>query len=240
MRVGKNWKNSNQKRFFFNFFVITFFSRAAWKTTRRRRQQQQHQNKKKDTTKTSSIALDHRAYSRKKIPQVRRRRREKEHRASLLPFLFCFSPRSLSLSLCSSSSRSKFFFVSLGCSSVLHLQNSLVALFLGAEMAFARRSVRINAFRNSLDRFTRLCVILMLSREWDWLCSISPRERETFLRERVLHFPNFIESLRTASLQTHIFDRLVREDSFESYFLADSDWPALNVPLFPRTQRTMW
>ena len=69
--------------------------------------------------KTSSIALDHRAYSRKKIPQVRRRRREKEHRASLLPFLFCFSPRSLSLSLCSSSSRSKFFFVSLGCSSVL-------------------------------------------------------------------------------------------------------------------------
>ena len=116
--------------------------------------------------KTSSIALDHRAYSRKKIPQVRRRRRrEKEHQASLLPFLFCFSPRSLSLSLCSSSSRSKFFFVSLGCSSVLHLQNSLVALFLGAEMAFARRSVRINAFRNSLDRFTRLCVILMLSRE---------------------------------------------------------------------------
>ena len=68
--------------------------------------------------KTSSIALDHRAYSRKKIPQVRRRR-EKEHRASLLPFLFCFSLRSLSLSLCSSSSRSKFFFVSLGCSSVL-------------------------------------------------------------------------------------------------------------------------
>ena len=49
--------------------------------------------------KTSSIALDHRAYSRKKIPQVRRRRREKEHRASLLSFLFCFSPRSLSLSL---------------------------------------------------------------------------------------------------------------------------------------------
>jgi hypothetical protein len=45
------------------------------------------------------------------------------------------------------------------------LQNSLVALFLGAEMAFARRSVRINAFRNSLDRFTRLCVISMLSRE---------------------------------------------------------------------------
>ena len=37
------------------------------------------------------------------------------------------------------------------------------------------------------------------------------------------HFPNFIESLRTASLQTHIFDRLVREGSFESYFLADSD-----------------
>ena len=49
--------------------------------------------------KTSSIALDHRAYSRKKIPQVRRRRREKEHQASLLPFLFCFSLRSLSLSL---------------------------------------------------------------------------------------------------------------------------------------------
>ena len=37
------------------------------------------------------------------------------------------------------------------------------------------------------------------------------------------HFPNFIESLRTASLHTHIFDRLVREGSFESYFLADSD-----------------
>ena len=129
-----------------------------------------YNNTKTTTTveihKTSSFTLDHRAYSRKKIPQVRRRRRrEKEHRASLLPFLFCFSPRSLSLSLCSSSSRSKFFFVSLGCSSVLHLQNSLVALFLGAEMAFARRSVRINAFRNSLDRFTRLCVILMLSRE---------------------------------------------------------------------------
>ena len=45
------------------------------------------------------------------------------------------------------------------------LQNSLVALLLGAEMAFARRNVRINAFRNSLDRFTRLCVISMLSRE---------------------------------------------------------------------------
>ena len=66
---------------------------------RRRRQEQQHQNKKK-IHKTSSIALDHRAYSRKKIPQVRsRRRREKEHQASLLPFLFCFSLRSLSLSL---------------------------------------------------------------------------------------------------------------------------------------------
>ena len=67
---------------------------------RRRRRRQQYNTKTTTTVeihKTSSIALDHRAYSRKKIPQVRRR--EKEHQASLLPFLFCFSLRSLSLSL---------------------------------------------------------------------------------------------------------------------------------------------
>ena len=165
MRVGKK-KNSRSNKKRLKFLRQNFFPACHVKDDDDDNNNNNNTKQKKKIHKTSSIALDHRAYSRKKIPQVRsRRRREKEHQASLLPFLFCFSLRSLSLSLCSSSSRSKFFFVSLGCSSVLHLQNSLVALFLGAEMAFARRSVRINAFRNSLDRFTRLCVILMLSRE---------------------------------------------------------------------------
>ena len=54
------------------------------------------------------------------------------------------------------------------------------------------------------------------------------RERDILERKGVgkgvgVTLPKFYRSLRTASLQTHIFDRLVREDSFESYFLADSD-----------------